>query len=165
MSLQDRFTNSLGVLYLLLFFAGMILLGTAAGCSYDPQTKSHYVLLSRYEPLDAEAAVQREAQRAAWVTETVRAASSHMSTADYEDVDETIEEAQEASWHMFPRRGASTNIVFGLGTVVGTDSYIDENDIVLPSQMSAVQRLVFDSLMLRTTPVFVDGSRHVFLDR
>jgi hypothetical protein len=73
-----------------------------------------------------------------WVTETIRAASQHMTGGDYEDVDVTI---RQAKW--------TADELFGV-SVIGLRKQIDENywnDLHLkPIELSIYESNVLDSL-------------------
>lgn len=71
-----------------------------------------------------------------WVLETVRAANQHLSAGDYEDIDETIEQAQETGDNLFGK------------TVIGLQKesapWVYEE--IKPEDFSPREKKVFDSL-------------------
>lgn len=74
-----------------------------------------------------------------FITETVRAASNQMTGGDYEDVDETIIQAERTADNIF-----SSNII-------GLRKKIDDNywnDLELkPNELNVYEKKVFDSLV------------------
>lgn len=74
-----------------------------------------------------------------FITETVRAASQHMTGGDYEDADETIYQAELTAERVFSV------------SVIGLKKQINENywnDLeLLPSQFTDYEKMVFDSLV------------------
>lgn len=79
----------------------------------------------------------RQDQRV-WVIEMVRAASENMSGGDYEDVDETIEQAEYTSRIMFE------------SSVIGIRKQIDKNywnDVYIrPDEFNEKEKAIFDKL-------------------
>lgn len=73
-----------------------------------------------------------------WITETVRAASQHMTGGDYEDIDETIRQAKWTADDLFEV------------SVIGLRKKIDRNlrnDLHLkPSELNAHEIKILDSL-------------------
>ena len=74
-----------------------------------------------------------------WIKETVRAASQQMTGGDYEDVDETIYQAERTADRIF---GTITTV---LNKDV-SDSYGD-NIYILPKDFTEKEKYIFDSLM------------------
>lgn len=74
-----------------------------------------------------------------FITETVRAASQHMTGGDYEDVDETIIQAE-----------ITADNVFSV-SIIGLEKQIDDNywnSLKLkPEQFTPYEKMVFDSLV------------------
>jgi len=74
-----------------------------------------------------------------FITETVRAASNQMTGGDYEDVDETIIQAERTALNIF-----SSNII-------GLRKQIDEsvwNDLKLkPNELNVYEKKILDSLV------------------
>lgn len=129
---------------------------TMQGCSAYEHPRPYYFLASTWD-VDSAFVANREVQRAAWVTETVRAASERMTTADYEDAYKTINEATEASYRMFPVSRGTQRLVVGL-VYMAEDRSVYPQDIVRPQDMNAVQLVVFDSLRRRSPAKFIgDG--------
>ena len=79
-----------------------------------------------------------KAEHRKFITETVRAASQHMTGGDYEDVDETIIQAERTADNVF-----SVSVI-GLGKQID-DNYWN-NLKLLPSQFTPYEKRVFDSL-------------------
>lgn len=73
-----------------------------------------------------------------FITETVRAASQQMTGGDYEDVDETISQAEITADRVFSIK------------VIGLKKELYENDwtalLIKPSDFNAYEKLIFDSL-------------------
>ena len=82
----------------------------------------------------------KEKQRT-WVTETIRAASQHMTGGDYEDVDETIEEVTYQSENLFSVKCLVLRKTF----YVTKGNYYNHIDI-LPDKMSATELEIFKGL-------------------
>ena len=74
-----------------------------------------------------------------WITETVRAASQHMTGGDYEDVDATIRQTKRTADDLFQVS------VVGLNKEIN-DNYWDDISI-LPRNMDEKQKHIFDSLI------------------
>lgn len=74
-----------------------------------------------------------------FITETVRAASQHMTGGDYEDVDETISQAERTSFNTFSV------------TTIGLKKQINDNlwdDLkLLPIQFTSYEKQLFDSMI------------------
>lgn len=74
-----------------------------------------------------------------WITETIRAASQHMTGGDYEDVDETIIQAKRTADELFQVN------------VIGLRKEINENywdDLHLkPSELNHKEKVILDSLL------------------
>ena len=77
----------------------------------------------------------KTAQRT-WIRETIRSASERMTTSDYEDVDETIEQAKYTSDQLFEIE------VTGLSKRVNEYSNID----ILPINFTEEEKLIFKKL-------------------
>lgn len=79
------------------------------------------------------------AEHRKFITETVRAASNQMTGGDYEDVDETIVQAERTADNIF-----SSNII-------GLRKQIDDspwNDLELkPNELTVYEKKIFDSLV------------------
>tara|TARA_R110000782_G_C14499008_1_gene378351 strand:+ start:43 stop:414 length:372 start_codon:yes stop_codon:yes gene_type:complete len=79
-----------------------------------------------------------KAQHREWIKETVRASNQHLSAGDYEDVDETIVQAERTA-----------NRIFEV-SVIGLNKEIDDNnwnDLKLkPNELSVYEKTVLDSL-------------------
>jgi len=73
-----------------------------------------------------------------WIKETVRAASTHMTGGDYEDVDETILQAEQTAKRIFEIQ------IIGLRKEINDDYYSDI--IILPSEFTEYEKHVLDSL-------------------
>ena len=75
----------------------------------------------------------------AWITETIRAASQHMTGGDYEDVDETIIQAERTADRLFQVN------------VIGLRKEINENywdDLHLkPTELTQKEKVILDSLL------------------
>jgi len=82
----------------------------------------------------------KEKQRI-WVTETIRAASQHMTGGDYEDVDETIEEVGEQSENLF-----SIKCLVLRKTFYVTNGNYYMNIDILPDEMSPEELEIFKGL-------------------
>lgn len=80
----------------------------------------------------------KEKQRQ-WVTETIKAASQHMTGGDYEDVDDTIDQARITSEDLFEVQ------VVGLLKDFNNVNY--QNRMILPKDMNPYERKVLDSLI------------------
>ena len=76
-----------------------------------------------------------------WITETVRAASQHMTGGDYEDADETIQQAEITAKRLF---GVD---VVGLRLELDEDWWHDIN--LLPNQLTPKGTRILDSLRRR----------------
>lgn len=74
-----------------------------------------------------------------WITETVRAATNNISTEDYEDIDDTIEQAEESAYNIF-----SVN-VYSLRKEMRSRS---RTDIIYinPESFDDYEKQMFDSL-------------------
>lgn len=74
-----------------------------------------------------------------FITETVRAASQHMTGGDYEDVNETIIQAERTADNVFSV------------SIIGLEKQIDDNywnSLKLkPEQFTPYEKMVFDSLV------------------
>lgn len=73
-----------------------------------------------------------------WIKETVRAASMHMTGGDYEDVDETILQAEQTANRIFEIQ------IIGLRKEINEDFYSDV--IILPNEFTANDKHILDSL-------------------
>jgi len=73
-----------------------------------------------------------------WITETVRAASQHMTGGDYEDVDQTIIQAERTANRLF---GVE---VIGLRKEIN-DNYYDDLQLV-PSQLTPKELEILNNL-------------------
>lgn len=73
-----------------------------------------------------------------FITETVRAASQHMTGGDYEDVDETIQQAERTSGNIFSVK------------VIGLKKELYENEWsplkIKPQDFTSEEKRIFDSL-------------------
>jgi hypothetical protein len=80
-----------------------------------------------------------KAEHRKFITETVRAASQHMTGGDYEDVDETIKQAERTADNVFSV------------SVIGLEKQIDDNYWnnlkLLPNQFTPYEKRAFDSLI------------------
>tara|TARA_R110000851_G_scaffold47424_1_gene115002 strand:- start:3670 stop:4002 length:333 start_codon:yes stop_codon:yes gene_type:complete len=76
-----------------------------------------------------------------WVIETVRAASENMTGGDYEDVDETIIQAERTGEKIY---GVET---IGLQLEIN-ENYWDDIDL-LPNQLTSKELKILDSLRTR----------------
>ena len=80
-------------------------------------------------------------QQRIWVIEIIRAASQHMTGGDYEDVDETIEQAKLTSDKLFQV------------SVIGLRKEIDDNywnDLLLkPNELNDYEKKLLDSLIYK----------------
>ena len=75
-----------------------------------------------------------------WITETVRAASQHLSAGDYEDVHKTIYAAGNESEDLFGIK------VIGLRKIYGQDGFYDSVEIV-PDNMTKYEKQIFNKLL------------------
>lgn len=74
-----------------------------------------------------------------WITETVRASNQHLSAGDYEDIDETIIQAERTADNLF-----ESNVI-GLRKQINEDYF---SDVVLrPEQMNCYEKRILDSLL------------------
>jgi len=73
-----------------------------------------------------------------WITETVRAASQHMSAGDYEDIDKTIRQAKQTADELYGKK------------IIGLRKKIDDSywgDILLtPNEMTDKELNILKSL-------------------
>ena len=80
-----------------------------------------------------------KAEHRKFITETVRAASNQMTGGDYEDVDETIIQAERTADNIFS------------STVVGLRKEIDENHWnsleLKPNELNVYEKKILDSLV------------------
>jgi hypothetical protein len=76
--------------------------------------------------------------QAKWITETMRAASNRLTTSDYEDPEDVLEQAQSTSDHLFGRSVPCLRI-----------SHSDRYEYVLIKDMTAEQRVIYDRLIQR----------------
>lgn len=78
-------------------------------------------------------------QHRKWITETVRAASQHMTGGDYEDVDATIRQAKYTADELYQTK------------IIGLKKSINENyweDLHLtPNELTKKEKLILDSLV------------------
>jgi len=85
-------------------------------------------------------------QHRVWITETIRAASQHMTGGDYEDVDDTIREVKYTANDLFEV------------SIIGLKIEVDEhyfNDLELkPQELNQYQYKVYEDLLseLNTRP-------------
>lgn len=74
-----------------------------------------------------------------WITETIRAASQHMTGGDYEDIDATIRQAKSTADELFQVN------------VIGLRKKINENywdDLHLkPNELNQKEKVILDSLL------------------
>lgn len=110
-----------------------IILIFLASCGKEQVNYPNYSLeKTEYVP-DSLKAKHRE-----WIKETIRASNQHLSAGDYEDIDETIIQAERTGNSLFKT------------SVIGLRKEIDENywnDIVLkPNEMTQYELKVLDSL-------------------
>lgn len=75
-----------------------------------------------------------------FVIETVRAASQHMTGGDYEDVDDTIEQAQETSEELFE---VTVPTLYKVINDHGEKTYVH----ILPEQLNEREKRILDSLI------------------
>ena len=79
-----------------------------------------------------------KAEHRKFITETVRAASQHMTGGDYEDVDETIQQAHTTANNIFSVK------------VIGLKKELYENEWdalrIKPQDFTAEEKRIFDSL-------------------
>lgn len=80
-----------------------------------------------------------KAEHRAWITETIRAASQHMTGGDYEDVDETIIEAKRTADRLF-----QVNVI-GLRKEINEKSWDDLH--LKPIELNHKEKLILDSLL------------------
>ena len=74
-----------------------------------------------------------------FITETIRAASNQMTGGDYEDVDETIIQAERTADNIF------SSDVIGLRKQIDANYW---NDLYLkPNELNTHEKKIFDSLM------------------
>jgi len=111
----------------------LVILIVFSSCKEEKPTFPHYTLETvNYVP-DSLKKEHRE-----WIKETVRAGSQHMTGGDYEDVDETIMQAERTADNLFERK------------VLGLRKQINENfwdDILLrPDELTPREKKIFDSL-------------------
>lgn len=76
-----------------------------------------------------------------WITETVRAASEHMSGGDYENIDQTIVQGKWTADELFQAK------TIGLRKEIN-DNYFDDLYLI-PSDLSKYELKVLDSLKRR----------------
>jgi len=72
-----------------------------------------------------------------WVKETVKAASQNMTGGDYEDVDETIEQAQSSGEKIFGREVRCLRIKYG--------EY--DYSYVPCDRLDSIQKIIYDKLL------------------
>lgn len=80
----------------------------------------------------------KEKQRQ-FITETVRAATYSLSTADYEDVDETIQQARYTSEDVYAVE------VIGLRVIYNEESFFN-NEEIAPEHMTEQEKAIFNKL-------------------
>lgn len=73
-----------------------------------------------------------------WITETVRAASQHMTGGDYEDIDQTIRQAKTTADEIYGEK------VVGLRKQID-DSYFSDV-LITPDKMTTEELKIFNSL-------------------
>lgn len=73
-----------------------------------------------------------------WITETVRAASEHMTGGDYEDIDQTIRQAKTTADEIYGEK------VVGLRKQID-DSYFSDV-LITPDKMTPEELKLFNSL-------------------
>ncbi len=79
----------------------------------------------------------KEKQRQ-FITETVRAATYNLSTSDYEDVDETIQQAENTSEDVFA--------IEVIGLRVHYDDDIFNREDIAPEHMTEQEKAIFNKL-------------------
>jgi len=80
-----------------------------------------------------------KAEHSKWITETIRAASQHMTGGDYEDVDATIRQAKWTADELFELK------VIGLRKQIN-ENYWDDLELA-PKNMSKKELMILDSLI------------------
>jgi len=78
-------------------------------------------------------------QHRTWITETIRAASQHMTGGDYEDVDATIRQAKWTADELF-----QVNII-GLRKEIDKNYWNDLH--LVPNELNVYEKQIFDSLI------------------
>ncbi len=113
----------------------LILIGITCllmSCDYHPKNYPIYTLERVTLVPDSLKAKHRE-----WIKETVRASNQHLAAGDYEDVDETIEQAERTADNIFEVT------TFGLRKQINPDDY----DLLKPNELTPYELSVLDSLV------------------
>jgi hypothetical protein len=117
-----------------LVFLSIIASFILAACSdNDPNHYPTYKLVNRTYTPDSLLLI-----KANWVTETVRASTNNLTTSDYEDVDDTIEETVHKSSQLFSR----DEIVLIRQNSATYSDYI----IIRENQMTPYEKKIFTDL-------------------
>lgn len=110
-------------------------LALLVGCpNYDDDSYKRYSLTSIYFVPDSLKAAHRE-----FIIEATRAASQHMTGGEYEEVDKTIEQAEETADRVFQTK------VIGLKL----EGHTDGNwyyEYIRPENFTPTEKHIFDSL-------------------
>lgn len=116
----------------------VILALSLVGCQVeDDREKVEYRIVPIYHVPDS----LKEAHRN-FIIEATRAASQHMSAGEYEEVDETIEQAEITADRLFQVKTIGLERVFPR-----RNGYISED--ILPKDFTAHEKRIFDSLYVR----------------
>lgn len=112
----------------------LILIILFSSCYKSKSEYPKYSLTTISEVPDSLKSQQRE-----WIKETIRAASQHMIGGDYEDVDETIDQAKRTSDQLF--------YIDYLSLRKEVDENVYRDIIIKPKDMNTYEKKVFDSLI------------------
>lgn len=116
----------------------IVLVLSLVGCEVnDDREKVEYRIVPIYHVPDS----LKEAHRN-FIIEATRAASQHMSAGDYEDVDETIEQAEITADRLFQVKAYGLEREFPQG-----NGYFSED--ILPKDFTPHEKRIFDSLYAR----------------
>lgn len=100
-------------------------------CDTKPEYPKYHLTTITYIPDSL------KAEYRVFIVETIRAASKQMTAGDYENVDETIQQAEYTAYHVF-----SVSVI-GLSKIVSTDRSIE----LKPEEFNAREKAIFDELM------------------
>ena len=122
-------------LALLLFVGVLVLLMSQASCV---ERRPDYVDKSIYSVSTITFVPDSlRLKQAEWITETMRAASNRLTTSDYEDPEDVLQQAQYTSEEIFGRKVSCLRISHDTG----------DHEYVIQERMTPEQRIIYDRLV------------------